>query len=428
MENFNVEKYGYDKKEVDNYLAKLKENYEETLSNQKDAIFQLKQQLEENQQKLNKYVQKNEDISDALVVAVETAKQIENSSKNIYELEIKRLRALYVKWDNFLNDLIAEYPKLKEKFDTKALLKIFSDGIDNVIKQNSETIQPSPVQAMGLRNLINKMSNINAKTEDQNSQIKQSVIKNQTPKEDYYSDNLTSIGTIPQQSFNTVDKYSQLRLEQLKRKQEIREQMAKQSREEKVLTIGNVQKVNKTQEQVVKSNTEVEDRLREFSAMLSSKNIQTSAREVDNNKANLQNRADFDDNKQEKMQSVKENPVNKKEKIDETRVIVRKEKPSYIEDKQPEQKKTKIKAISKLTLNKDEKFENLVDKFLSAENNLEEGSSEYEKALLQKKQKENGFDLSEALNPTDDLSEIMKSFDAFNDGLLDINPDDPDEK
>ena len=149
MENFNVEKYGYDKKEVDNYLAKLKENYEETLSNQKDAIFQLKQQLEENQQKLNKYVQKNEDISDALVVAVETAKQIENSSKNIYELEIKRLRALYVKWDNFLNDLIAEYPKLKEKFDTKALLKIFSDGIDNVIKQNSETIQPSPVQAMG---------------------------------------------------------------------------------------------------------------------------------------------------------------------------------------------------------------------------------------------------------------------------------------
>lgn len=78
-----------------------------------------------------------------------------------------------------------------------------------------------------------------------------------------------------------------------------------------------------------------------------------------------------------------------------------------------------IKPISSLTLDNDEKdeYESLVDKFLHTNNNISKG---YEKSILNEnkpkpskislKPNESGFDLNEALNPTDDLLNIMKGF------------------
>lgn len=78
-----------------------------------------------------------------------------------------------------------------------------------------------------------------------------------------------------------------------------------------------------------------------------------------------------------------------------------------------------IKPITSLTLENDEKdeFESLVDKFLQTNNTISKG---YEKSILNTNKKkslksayepnESGFDLNEALNPTDDLTNIMKGF------------------
>ncbi|MGN1222918.1 MAG: DivIVA domain-containing protein [Christensenellales bacterium] len=77
-----------------------------------------------------------------------------------------------------------------------------------------------------------------------------------------------------------------------------------------------------------------------------------------------------------------------------------------------------IKPITNLTLSKDEEdeFDSLLDKFLNTNNNVSKG---YEKSLFNTKKKiskrypspnESGFDLEEALNPTDDLINIMKGF------------------
>lgn len=77
-----------------------------------------------------------------------------------------------------------------------------------------------------------------------------------------------------------------------------------------------------------------------------------------------------------------------------------------------------IKPITNLNLENDEKdeFENLVDKFLHSKNNISKG---YESSILNTRKKvvkpypkpnESGFDLEEALNPTDDLGSIMKGF------------------
>lgn len=65
-----------------------------------------------------------------------------------------------------------------------------------------------------------------------------------------------------------------------------------------------------------------------------------------------------------------------------------------------------------------EGYDNLVDKFLNTKP-VEEPSSP--KSL---KIQSTGFDLKEAVNPKDDLNEIMKAFDFFNDENNKANPND----
>ena len=91
MNDFEIVKNGYDKSQVDRYIVELVEDNEKKVREQKLRISDLKRELELTKAELKTYKDKNSDISDALVVAVETAKQIENSSNNIYQLEIKRV-------------------------------------------------------------------------------------------------------------------------------------------------------------------------------------------------------------------------------------------------------------------------------------------------------------------------------------------------
>ena len=429
MENFELERNGYDKKQVDNYVSDLKNNYEQVLSEQKSRINELKKELEINKAELEKYVQKSGDISDALVVAVETAKQIESSSKNIYELEIKRIRALYDKWENFLDQMMQEYPMLKGRFDTKGLLKVFSDGIDNVIKQNSVSAETPTSQSVGLRSLINKMSGLSGRqpvSNNNNEQIKQSIFKS-SDNDSYFNENLTSIGTVPQQNENIAQKYQQLKQEQLRQHQLEKEQYAKELAERKAKE----QAQAKLQEQAKQQEKEKE----------SLENFQQAISKTTTEKEEQQLASTFDafsellKSSEEMSAEPKQEPKKEPETVfvqpakpltEKKNVVVRKEKPSE-EVLKTENKQTKIKSISNLTLNKDEKFDSLVDKFLSSDDDVEDvKSNEYEKALLNKKEKQNGFDLAEALNPQDDLSEIMKSFDVFNDELLKVDPSDDD--
>ncbi len=83
-----------------------------------------------------------------------------------------------------------------------------------------------------------------------------------------------------------------------------------------------------------------------------------------------------------------------------------------IEDKAP-----LIKPIYNETIKDNENYENLADKFLqedTTENNA------YANIITSKikaipEVNETGFDLKEAINPKEDLDEIMKAFDFFND-------------
>lgn len=292
MGKFSITKNGYDIKQVDDYLYDLSENYEKQLREQKLRINDLKRTLEQTEQQLASYKQKNSDISDALIVAVETAKQIENSSKNIYNLEIKRVRSLYDKWKKFLDDFMAKYPALKSKYDTKLLLDVFSNDIEEILKQNKQSIEQKDAVAIqsseavttntiGLRMLINKMGNTNRPILPGISS--QSIKKADTP-----------IVRNPKPSNETLQNYK----------------------------------------------------------------VQLTSEEEENRLA-----------------------------------------------------KDKIKPISNITLNKGDNYENLVDKFLTSDDD-EYQDSAYSKILLEK-QKNDDFDLKEAVTPTEDLDEIMRSFSFY---------------
>ena len=173
MEKFSSEKNGYKKSEVDNYLSRISADYDKKLTEQKMRISDMKREMEITKQQLNAFKERNSNISDALVVAVETAKQIESSSKNIYELEIKRIRSLYDKWKSFLDDFMKKYPNLRSKYDTDMLLKVFEEDINNILQVNKNSIQKKEAVAMqtgeeletntmGLKMLLNKMNNVNS--------------------------------------------------------------------------------------------------------------------------------------------------------------------------------------------------------------------------------------------------------------------------
>ena len=85
-----------------------------------------------------------------------------------------------------------------------------------------------------------------------------------------------------------------------------------------------------------------------------------------------------------------------------------------------EEKASMIKPITNLELKKDDEYETLADKFLTEDF---DDKGQYTNFLSKKESvddefpypDESGFDLKEAVNPKDDLSEIMRSFDFYND-------------
>lgn len=77
-----------------------------------------------------------------------------------------------------------------------------------------------------------------------------------------------------------------------------------------------------------------------------------------------------------------------------------------------EERKNQIRPVSDMSLDDNDPYDNLVDKFLSTQ-----PEEKHEKSIKQ----EGGFDLKEAINPKDDLAEIMKAFDFFNENNFGIN-------
>lgn len=133
MARFDINKKGYDTEQVDNFIGKLSLKYEEKLSEQKDRVFALKNELAVMEERLNSYRDKDKQVSQALVFAVEKAEQIESNASKLYDLEVKRLRLLYKQWQ----DIIAKISISNVSSAIAKELQSFTITIGEVLEQNT---------------------------------------------------------------------------------------------------------------------------------------------------------------------------------------------------------------------------------------------------------------------------------------------------
>lgn len=172
MENFKIERKGYNPKEVENFIQSIKLTYDKQLNEQRAILIKLKNENSELKQKLSAYEKKDGDISSALVVAVQTAKEIENSAKTVYELEIKRVKLLYAKWQAVLRQLIAIYPDLASNSGAYKLFKDFEQNIVKILERENK-----------IENLASEQGYIDDKTYAKNllQRIKETNFSRPTP-------------------------------------------------------------------------------------------------------------------------------------------------------------------------------------------------------------------------------------------------------
>lgn len=194
MAKFDINKKGYDTEQVDAFIDKLSVKYEEKLSEQRDRVFALKNELSTMQERLDNYKDKDKQISQALIFAVEKAEQIENNASKLYDLEIKRIRLLYKQWEDIVMKV--------NMCDVPAILKTeiaeFSNTIREVLEQNNRIGGNVIRQDLHknsdnyIRNLLNKMDYaFNSKSKSPSQKSVLNAMSNETEKENSRMINLS---------------------------------------------------------------------------------------------------------------------------------------------------------------------------------------------------------------------------------------------
>lgn len=138
MENekkFSNEMFGYDKREVEDYIKSLKAEYESRIQAEKSDANRVANELTILKKKLERYevdyVQKQEKVANALITAEDQAKKIVETSRNEAMQEKERIEHLIEMEKEKLLDIKKEVIDLKEK--TIRMLDKYSQEMNNLL-------------------------------------------------------------------------------------------------------------------------------------------------------------------------------------------------------------------------------------------------------------------------------------------------------
>ena len=95
---FRIVRKGYERRDVDAYIAKTERDAAAAVENQKKVIDDLKKTVDEQQAKIKEYEQKSRRISDAIMSALAKADEIEKLSAYNYAQEMEQLKTLNARW------------------------------------------------------------------------------------------------------------------------------------------------------------------------------------------------------------------------------------------------------------------------------------------------------------------------------------------
>lgn len=138
MENekkFGSEMFGYDKKEVEEYIKSLKAEYESKIQAERSDANRVANELTILKRKLEKYevdyVQRQEKVANALITAEDQAKKIIENSRAQSMQEKERIEHLIEMEKEKLLDIKKEVIELKEK--TIKILDKYSNEMNNLL-------------------------------------------------------------------------------------------------------------------------------------------------------------------------------------------------------------------------------------------------------------------------------------------------------
>lgn len=139
MENekkFSNEMFGYDKKEVEEYIKAIKAEYESKLQAERSESNRMANELTIMKKKLEKYesdyIQKQEKVANALITAEDQSKKILENARNEANQEKERIEHLVEMEKEKLLDLKKDVIELKEK--TVALLNKYNDDMNQLVQ------------------------------------------------------------------------------------------------------------------------------------------------------------------------------------------------------------------------------------------------------------------------------------------------------
>ncbi|HEY8420034.1 MAG TPA: DivIVA domain-containing protein [Clostridia bacterium] len=147
MDEINLNKKSLSPEEVRQYIELLKRNYEKSLSEQKDRIFELREQIKELESKLEVYKSRSRQINQALMAAVAKAEELEQAARLKYDMEIKGLKMFHAKWLSYYKKIIEKYPIDDElvkiaKFNKNMSEALGLDAEDIIETVTSKSITP----------------------------------------------------------------------------------------------------------------------------------------------------------------------------------------------------------------------------------------------------------------------------------------------
>ena len=172
MAKFDINRNGYDTEQVDAFIDKLTLRYEEKLSEQKDKLYTLKNQVTMLENRLESYTEKDKQISKALIYAVEKAEKIEANANHLYDLEIQRVRLLYAEWQNIVSMLMGEGVDSATLKKIKAFNKAVTDIVESSEAREKKSIKSDIKKNSDnyIKNLLNQMDYVINKKDDRVAQ------------------------------------------------------------------------------------------------------------------------------------------------------------------------------------------------------------------------------------------------------------------
>ena len=156
MAKFDFVKNGYDKAQVDAFIDKLTIKYEEKLSEQKDRLYTLKNEVSLLKDRVDAYTEKDKQISKALIYAVENAEKIENNASNMFDVEVKRIRLLYGKW----LELVEEMSASTQNTALKRQINAFGKELAEIMESNQSAGKNKSIKTNLKKNSDNYIKNL----------------------------------------------------------------------------------------------------------------------------------------------------------------------------------------------------------------------------------------------------------------------------